>query len=289
MPAFLCAALFFLPDNARAHGPGPVQDVIGWYALIIGNLSLISFLYIRGWRRKGPREWGPLLFFIGAVLAVLAALLPPIDRLSEELLSIHMIQHMLLMMVAAPLFVFSYSDFFMRVGFSSKGRRRLWRLQRVFVGGGMNRVTRPLLIAGLYALVLWIWHLPRLYESALENRAIHNVQHLAFFISSYFFWKVLLRRIGRPALNSAAGIVYLFVTSLHSTALGVLMALSPQIWYPFYAHTTGTHGLTALEDQQVAGYIMWMPAGISYVLIAAWLTLRLLKDPDEPITVAKPN
>jgi putative membrane protein len=287
MPSLFCAVLFLLDDYAYAHGSGSVQDVIGWYAIIIGNLSLLSFLYIRGWRRKTPREWGPFLYFLGAIVAVLAALLPPIDLLSEELLSIHMIQHMLLMMVAAPLFVFSHSDFFIRMGFTGQGRRRIWRLQRLFVGGGLNRVTRPLLIAGLYALVLWIWHLPRLYESALESRLIHNVQHLAFFISSYFFWKVLLRRIGSPALNSAAGIIYLFVTSLHSTALGVLMALSPQIWYPFYSHTTGAHGLSAIEDQQLAGYIMWMPAGISYVLIAIWLTMRLVKDPEESITVVK--
>lgn len=279
MPGWI--VLLMLPETAWAHGTGSIQDVLGWYALILGNLTLLSFLYMRGWRKKAQHEWRPLIFFAGAILAVLAALLPPIDLLSEELLSVHMIQHMLLMMVAAPLFVFSYSDFFIRMGFSNPGRRRLWKVQRSLSGRGLQRAARPLFIAGLYALVLWIWHLPRLYESALGNRWIHNIQHLAFFLSSYFFWKVLLRRVGRPALNSAAGIIYLFAASLHSTALGVLMALSPQIWYSFYTHTTGAHGLTPIEDQQLAGYIMWMPAGFSYVLIAAWLTLRLLRDPAE--------
>jgi putative membrane protein len=274
--------LLFPTAEAWAHASGPTQEVLGWYALILSNLALISLFYYRGWKRKAQKEWRPILFFVGAIVSVMAALLPPIDLLSEELLSVHMVQHLLLMIVAAPLFVFSYSDFFIRMGFSDQGRRLLWKTQRGLTGHGLNRFTRPLLIAGLYALILWIWHLPRLYESALENRWVHNVQHLAFFISSYFFWKVLLRRIGQPALNPAAGILYLFVTSLHSSALGVLMAISPRIWYSFYEHTTGVHGLTALEDQQLAGYIMWMPAGISYVLIAIWLTLRLLKSSASP-------
>lgn len=285
LPLYL--ALIFQSEHAWAHASGSIRDVLGWYAVILTNLALISFFYLKGWRRTARREWQALLLFAGGIFSVLAALLPPIDLLSEELLSIHMIQHMLLMMAAAPLFVFSYSDFFIRMGLSRSGRRLLWKAQRGLTGHGLNRFTRPLLIAVLYALVLWIWHLPLLYESALENRWIHNLQHLAFFIGSYFFWKVLLRRIGRPALNAAAGIIYLFVTSLHSTALGVLMAISPRIWYPFYAHTTGAHGLTAIEDQQLAGYIMWMPAGFSYVLIAAWLTLRLVREPTE--TAMKSN
>ncbi|HYX32469.1 MAG TPA: cytochrome c oxidase assembly protein [Oligoflexus sp.] len=282
MPALWIMIAVTWPESAWAHGSGPPLQVLGWYGIILTNLALASFFYFRGWRLKGQREWRPLLFFAGGIGSVLAALLPPIDLLSEELLSIHMIQHMLLMMAAAPLFVFSYSDFFIRMGLARSSRRLLWQTTRHLVGSGINRVTRPLLIAGLYALILWIWHLPYLYESALGNRLIHNVQHLAFFISSYFFWKVLLRRVGRPALNPAAGVLYLFATSLHATALGVLMAMSPRIWYRFYAHTTGSHGLTALEDQQLAGYIMWMPAGLSYVLIAVWLTLRLLRDPGEP-------
>lgn len=274
-----CFLLCLVSETAFAHSSGSLRDVIGWYALIIGNLALLVFFYTRGWKSQLHHEWRPLGFFVAGVASVLAALLPPVDLLSEELLSIHMIQHMLLMMVAAPFFVFSYSDYFIRLGLSHPRRRTLWQFNRLMVSVGMSRFTRPLLIAGLYALVLWIWHLPLLYESALGNRFIHNIQHLAFFISSYFFWKVLLRRIGQPALNAAAGILYLFVSSLHSTALGVLMAISPRIWYPFYTHTTGVHGLTVLEDQQLAGYIMWMPAGISYVLIAIWLTVRLLKEP----------
>lgn len=279
MSRLLMALILCYPEDLLAHASGPVIKVIGWYILIVSNLLLACFLYGRGWQRKAKREWGPLLLFGGGVVCVLAALLPPIDLMSEELLSVHMVQHMLLMMAAAPLFVFSYSEFFIKIGLPLQARRFFWKIGRRMVGLGISRVSRPLQIAVLYALVLWIWHLPLLYESALGNRLIHNIQHLAFFIGSYFFWKVLLRRSGRPALNPAAGILYLFVASLHSTALGVLMALSPQIWYPFYTHTTGAYGWTALEDQQLAGYIMWMPAGITYVLIAALLTLRLLKEP----------
>lgn len=269
------------PSLAYAHeADGDPMNFV-WYGIIIGNLATLSCLYLRGWRQSAAARGYHLIFFILAVLSILAALLPPIDHVSEELLSIHMIQHMLLMMVGAPFFVFGYLDYYAKLGLSPSSRRLLWKLSRSLIGLGILRVGRPLVVAILYAFILWIWHLPLLYQSALNDKFIHNIQHLAFFIASYYFWKVLLRRVGRPALNEAAGIIYLFVASVHSASLGVLMALSPEVWYPYYNAKTMTYGLTALEDQQWAGAIMWMPAGTTYIVVAAWLVLKLLKDSDK--------
>lgn len=273
----LSALVFLLPSTAFAHAVESPSEAYPWYAIIIANLSALSFFYVRGWKEK-QGEAKSLFFFISAVVSVLLALLPPIDTLSGELLSVHMVQHMLLMMAAAPFFVFSYSDYFVKMGLGAKNKRKVWAFTRASSRLRLNKLTKPLLVALLYAAILWIWHLPYLYELALEDRLIHNIQHLLFFGVSYFFWKVLLRKIGAATLNSAAGIVYLFVASLHSAALGVLMALSPQRWYAYYEGRTVLHGLSIIEDQQIAGYIMWMPAGISYALVAIWLVWKLLRD-----------
>ncbi len=277
--SLLLGVLILLNQNAFAHGSSgsALEDVYPWYGIIALNLTLLSYFYTKGWRQK-RRETKGLLFFYAGIVSIVIALFPPIDLISDKLLSIHMIQHMLLMMAAAPLFVFGYSDYFIRLGLFPQWKRKLWSITRASTRFGLTKFTKPLMVGILYTLILWLWHIPILFESALGNRAIHNIQHLLFFAVSYFFWKVLLRKIGSASLNPASGILYLFVASVHSATLGVLMAFSPSVWYRSYENVTYSYGLTALEDQQIAGYIMWMPAGTSYFIVMIWLALKLTKD-----------
>ena len=128
----------------------------------------------------------------------------------------------------------------------------------------------------LYAVGLWIWHLPYLYEWALQDPLVHDIEHLTFFIVSCLFWRVTLDVRVHLTLNPAASVLYLFTTSLHTMALGVLMALSPRVWYKVYVGRTEGWGLSPLEDQQLAGLIMWMPGCIVYAVVAAALFARWL-------------
>jgi putative membrane protein len=135
-------------------------------------------------------------------------------------------------------------------------------------------ITMPAAAFLLYGLALWIWHLPALYDTALEHESLHVVQHLCFFGTAALFWRSIVHgRQGR--LGYGAGVVYLFVTAVHGGALGALLTVSPRVWYaPYLAlHPTAS---TALEDQQLAGLLMWIPAGLAFVagalfLLAAWL------------------
>ncbi len=257
-----------------------------WFSLILVQVGLVTLAYTKGWRRwrLKPRthsvgsELQPFFFGLG-VFSLLSALLPPIDTLSEELASVHMVQHMLLMMVAAPLLIVGASPHFVLLGLPSKWRRQIWVWRRFMI-----RLGRPLMgprragtIAGLYACILWLWHLPQLYQAALENRLLHGLQHVAFFGGAYFFWRVVLNPRLHLRVNLGTGILYLFVASLHSMALGVLMAVAPSVWYKPYISSSWKHGLSALEDQQIAGYIMWMPAGMTYVVVAGALMLEVLR------------
>jgi len=129
--------------------------------------------------------------------------------------------------------------------------------------------------SSIHAVALWAWHTPPLYRAALHSGWVHAAQHVTFTLSAVLFWWVLARGAQRPA-GHGAGVLYLFATTLHTGLLGALLAVAPTVWYPEYLATTAPWGLTPLEDQQLGGLIMWVPACSVYVaaglaLFAAWL------------------
>jgi putative membrane protein len=125
-----------------------------------------------------------------------------------------------------------------------------------------------------HALALWIWHVPVLFEATLTNEAVHALQHTLFFGTALMFWQAVL--FGeRRAADYGLAVLYLFLTAMHSGALGALITFASQPWYASYTTAFGRN-LTPLEDQQLGGLIMWVPAGMIYViaglvLFAAWL------------------
>jgi putative membrane protein len=159
----------------------------------------------------------------------------------------------------------------------------IWKnnLKRTFVG----QFSYSLSIFWLYTVTLWIWHIPVLYESALSNSLVHDLQHLSFFFTSYLFWILILDPFAKKTLKPEISLVYLFVSSIHAMVLGVLMALSPRVWYEPYLKTAPLLGWDSLQDQQLAGLIMWMPAGISYLLAAIYMFAKILR----PSEIASPH
>jgi cytochrome c oxidase assembly factor CtaG len=250
--------------------------------MLVSSLLIVLGLYVVGvvrvWRRAGyGRGVLPVqaLAFGGGWLALLVALSPPLDEWSEEWLVAHMVQHELLMVVAAPL-----------VAFAAPIVAFLWaapRIVRYPVLDALHRppltrvwtvVTAPTLVFLVYALALWVWHLPALYDYALQHEAVHVVQHLCFFgTAMLFWWGITHGQHGRSSYGAA--VVYIFATTLHGGVLGALLTFSPRVWYaPYLAHHPA--GFTPLEDQQLAGLLMWIPASLTFVagalvLFAAWL------------------
>lgn len=282
-PAVACA------DGARTE-PGVWWQAWSWDPLVLLSLGVLAWLYGRGlvrlWRKAGVdrtvSRWQAASFF-GALVVVFIALLSPLDALSEELSSVHMIQHMLLMMVAAPLIVIGSPSVVLAWGLRewSKGSGNSYfvfafRLPSVPI------LWQPQFLWGLYALTLWSWHHPVMYQAALRDPLVHDAQHLSFFVVGCLFWRVCLDPLGGRRLCPAVALIYLFATSLHASALGVFLALSPRPWYHDYLGRTGAWGLTPLQDQQLAGLIMWMPSCLIYPAVAAalfgiWLNGELAK------------
>jgi cytochrome c oxidase assembly factor CtaG len=250
--------------------------------MLVSSLVIALGLYglgvVRVWRRAGYGRGvlaSQTLAFGAGWLTLVIALSPPLDEWSEAWLVAHMVQHELLMVVAAPLIAFAAPVVALLWAMPVRVRRPLVdTLHRPRLTHTWSVLTAPPVVFLIYALALWVWHLPRLYDYALEHEAMHVVQHLCFFgTATLFWWGITHGPHGRSGYGAA--IMYIFATALHGGVLGALMTFAPRVWYaPYLVSRAG--GLTPLEDQQLAGLLMWVPASLTFVagalvLFAAWL------------------
>jgi putative membrane protein len=244
--------------------------------VVVISLLLTAILFIAGLRRcKSLRKWEALCF-AGGWLALLVALVSPLHAWGRVLFSAHMSQHEVLMLVAAPLLVLGRPIVVFLWALPLNWSRRIGNLGKLTPINQLWRViTIPLVAWVLHAVALWTWHIPSLFEAVLHNEAVHTAQHLSFLISALLFWWALIHG-SQGAMGYGAAVLYLFTTSVHSGVLGALITVAGSVWYPSYAGLTTSWGLTPLEDQQLGGLIMWIPAGLVYViaglaLFAGWL------------------
>jgi putative membrane protein len=282
-PAVLALSLsLILPAIAWADGarvsPSDWPSAWNWDPLVLLCLGSLAWLYARGLARLSTAgaatgaHRGRAACFYGGLLVVFFALLSPVDAVGEDLSFVHMVQHMLLMNVAAPLFVAGSPTFVLAWGLP-EGRRGWSRTLYVhaFRLPQEPLLWQPLFVGTLFAVTLWIWHHPVLYQAALRDPLLHDAQHLSFFLTACLFWRVCLDPLGQRRLSPPAAVPYLFATSIHSSALGIFLALSPHVWYGHYESRTPAWGFTPLEDQQLAGLWMWMPGCLMYPAVAAML------------------
>ena len=282
------APLWMVPP-AHAHTveeatrPGAVLQL--WLA---GLLISFGLAYARGLYRLAASarshrahvvRCGIRFAFGWSVLAV--ALLSPLATATSGLFSAHMLQHELMMVLAAPLMVLGRPLAILA-----------WALPRSWsraAGGSLRSsairvpwriASTPLGATILHGAAIWLWHAPILFERAEASVAVHTVQHSVFLFSGLLFWWALLRP-GRDAARIGRSLLCLFVTMLHTSALGVLLTFSQRVWYPLSTLAAAQSGLTPLEDQQLGGLIMWVPGGLSYVVAALVLVARWFSD-DSP-------
>jgi cytochrome c oxidase assembly factor CtaG len=272
--------------DSQPVAPHDLWQAWNWSPGLLFSLILIEWAYGRGIRRLWSRvgvgrciERWRVMSFLGGLLTLLIALISPLDPLGEALFSAHMVQHLLLVLIAPPLLVLGMPVVPLLWALPKAGRHvigRMWR-QAGFVRVAWQVLTQPVVVWLLYAVTLWGWHLPRFYQLALETPFIHELEHLSFLGTSLLFWWILLRPHGHRPVGHGGAIVQLFTTALHSGALGALLTFSQVPLYPFYANRVTAWNLTLLQDQQLAGLIMWIPAGIIYLLTIIGLLLSWLQ------------
>ena len=125
-------------------------------------------------------------------------------------------------------------------------------------------LTAPLAAWLVHAIALWLWHVPTLFEAALASPGVHTLQHTSFLLAALVYWWSVAGS-GGSGRHRGAAMLSLFTTMIHTGALGALLTLSPVAWYTAYAGRTAAFGLDPLEDQQLGGLVMWIPAGFAYV------------------------
>jgi putative membrane protein len=283
-------------NAALAHGTDPGGELAAWpwIAFTAVALLLSAWLYGRGLRRLWARagsgagipRWRLAAFAVGWLWAALA-LLSPLDRWGEELFAAHMVQHEILMLVAAPLLVLGRPAVVFLWAFPRDGRRRIGRLFGGSLWLAMWRPwIHPLGAWSTYAFVLWVWHAPVLFEAAIVSDAVHALQHISFFGAALLFWWAFID--GRQSRSSGGiALIAIFTTAVHSALLGALLTFAPSPWYVPYLQTTGNWGLTPLEDQQLGGLIMWVPAGLVHVAAGLLVAARWIGQEDCRTTRAK--
>jgi putative membrane protein len=252
-----------------------------WDLAVVGLLIVCGALYLLGsvrLSRRGVRmrPLESIAFGIGWC-ALMGAVLPPLDALAVELFSIHMVQHELMMLIGAPLITLGRPLPVWIAALSDSFRGVLTRtLQSEPIARGWRLLTTPVLACALHGLAIWIWHVPRLYDIAVENEAVHALQHTMFVGTSLvLWWGLLYGRYGRAGYGAA--VFYLFATAVHTGILGAMLTFARVPLYTAYAAPAALRGVDPLGDQQVAGLVMWVPAGLVLTLaglafFAAWLS-----------------
>jgi putative membrane protein len=240
---------------------------------ITGGVYLLGVF--RVWRSAGFGHGIRLrrvFAFLGAIGALILALISPVDSLSEALFSAHMLQHMLLILVAAPLFVISEAPvaFLWFIPRSSARSIGVWWQHSRRLRPAWQQVNRIGASWAIFTITLWAWHLPAIYQAALENEILHAIEHILFLLSAALFWWTLLPRSNTHSRrHDGIAILSLFASMLQMSVLSGLMIFSNQAWYSGYAGRAALIGLDPLQDQQLGGLIMWLPGGVLFAILIA--------------------
>lgn len=268
---------FLAPAAASAHGvdvPRPAFpsvlaewsfDPVALVGLLVGAAA-----YLWAVRRvdaahptnRHPR-WRTWLF-LGGLAAIGAALLSPIEAYEGVLFSVHMVQHMLLQLVAAPLLL-AGAPITLTLRVASPAWRR--RILAVLHSRVIRAISFPVVAWAFFAATNWGWHFSTLYNEALENQALHYLQHAHFLLAALLFWWPALRADPSPwRLPHPVRLFYLFLAMPQQSFLGVSLLGTAGVLYPHYATNVRDWGPTPLEDQHIGGMIMWVVGDIAFLV-----------------------
>jgi putative membrane protein len=239
---------------------------------VLVAVLVLAVLYGVAWRRARmagfhrPRL-ARLTLFAGGLIAILVALVSPLDSLGDQLMVMHMIQHILLLDIAPILLILGLTKVLLR-----PVTRRVQAIER-----RAGFLAHPAFAVIAYAGVLWLWHIPAMYDRAQGNGLIHVLEHTCFFAAGALYWWHVLSPIrSRQRLSGLGTVAYMTGGKLLVGLLGIALAFAPDVIYPFYAHKPDYWGLTPLEDQSLAGLVMALEQSIVMGIALVVLFVRML-------------
>jgi putative membrane protein len=262
-------------DNSAGH------PQLEWLSdpAVLAPLALLAVIYI--WRfgqvrrEYGGRGAGALqaVAFTGCIVALLAALASPIDGLGEDyIFSAHMVQHVLLGDIAPLLLLLALSRVIMR-----PATRRLARIERA-----LGPFASPITGIVVWLSLMYLWHIPALYDAATEHAGVHLLEHVSFFAAGIALWWPLIQPVPmRRRLTGLQPLGYIAAAKAGLAALGLYLAWSTTVLYPYYEQTPRIWGLSPIEDQNVGGVIMMVEQSLTLVLVMVALFVRMLVQSEE--------
>jgi putative membrane protein len=274
-------AAFLVPTVLHAHtaGDGDHPMLFSDSPSVIVPLLLLVGLYVAGvariWRRAGIGHGLSIArasAFLAGVLALVSALVWPLDALGTWSLSAHIGQHMMLMAFAAPLLVMGHPGPVIAHAVPRNWARAFGRTVAK-CAPAMRNITLATL---LHSVVLWIWHLPRLTAAAVENDALHWLMHGTFLASGILFWSAIASRHRDVTAGAGAALLALVALMMQMGLLGALLCFAPRPLYPVYVERAPVLDLDPLIDQQLAGLVMWVPTCLPYLVAAAAIVVTRL-------------
>ena len=263
-----------------------------WNVWILASLVFAPACYLAGLLRIPLSVRSHLIgtlrsaSFITGIATLFMVLISPLDGLDDELFSAHMAQHMVLMMVAPPLLVFGRPTLVWLWAFPLPARRLIGRTWvRTGLRHFLHELFTPAVIWILSSVALWFWHLPAPFAWSLASEPIHALEHFCFFATSLMFWSLVLEPLAKRRITYSLAMIFVVTFGLQMGLLGALLTFATHPLYPAYLQTTQPWGLTPLEDQQLGGLSMWIPASLIHLttlgfLLAAWMRQ------DEAVSIA---
>lgn len=256
--------------------PVAPHDVAGAWnldPLILGGCVAVLLLYRRGNRQVARHR--RLAFHLG-LTAVVVALISPLDAVSRSLASAHMVQHLLLLVVAAPALAWGRPLATILHGATLEQRKGLgrWRSTHGLTPRRLRWLRSPIVAWAALTGVTWVWHAGSLYDAAVANELVHAVEHASFLFAATWFWGVVTEATWQARSSMGVGVLGLFGMALQGVFLAVLMTFAPTPWYDSYQASAVLWGMTPLQDQQLAGVLMWVPTGLVYTAAGLMLVSR---------------
>ncbi len=282
-----------------AAGAAPNFSLLAWNfepAVVLPVLTAAG-LYLDGWKtvsRRMPDRFGArqLVATMVGLASIVLALMSPLDALSVLLCSAHMTQHMLLMMVAPPLLWMGAPVAPMLLGLPRPVRRTIAKALAVPPVRQLSQVLADPVVSWVaFVVAFWAWHVPALYDLALRSDGWHHVEHACFFVTALLFWRpVILSWPAQSPWPLWAMIPYLVLADLQNSALAAILTFSDHVLYPAYAAVPRIWGLSVLEDQAIAGVLMWVPGSLAFLVPILWLVATGLTAPaPQPLSEGNPS
>jgi cytochrome c oxidase assembly factor CtaG len=250
------------PDASWSFAPGVVLALLIYLAV-----------YVARWRQARtptephPPSVGRLLVFLLGILALVAALCSPIDQLGEQILVMHMVQHVLLLDIAPILLILGLTKVLLR-----PATRRIHKVEQ-----RAGFLALPIFAVLLYTGAMWVWHIPVLYDAAAEHSGIHVLEHLTFTLAGFLYWWHLISPVStRLAREGTTPIVYMLSTKVTVGFLGILLTFAPNAIFSYYTNQPQYWGLDPDSDQALAGVVMALEQSVVMGIALVFLFTRML-------------